>query len=51
MFVLKIIEKIFVYVDGVKKNVFSSMLEALSYVHENCIGHKVTLKTEKEYVK
>ena len=46
---LEITEKISVYVDGVKEKEFNCMLDALSYVHEECYGHKVQLKTEKEY--
>ena len=45
---LKVKEKISLYVDGVFRKVFYSMLDALSYVHENCPGHKVQFKTEKE---
>ena len=40
-------EKISVYVDGVFDNEFDSMLAALTYVHENCVGHKVMFKTER----
>ena len=46
---LEIKETISVYVDGVKEKEFDSMLDALTYVHEECINHKVMFKTEKEY--
>lgn len=47
---LEIKEKISVYVDGVKTKEFNSMLDALTYVHQDCRGHKIQFKTEKEYI-
>lgn len=46
---LELKEKISVYVDGVLDSEFDNMLDALTYVHEKCINHKITFKTEKEY--
>lgn len=47
---LTLIEKISVYIDGKLDKVFDNMLDALSHVHNNCVGHKVAFKTEKEYI-
>ena len=46
----KIIEKIVVVVNGEKKKEYPTMLEALEYVHSNCVGQKVKLLTERSMV-
>ena len=44
------IEKITVVVDGVPTKTYEKMMDALTYVHENCIGRKVKFETKREYV-
>ena len=39
-------EKIIVYVDGLKSKEFDTMLDALTYVHTECRGHKIMFKTQ-----
>lgn len=40
-------EKINVIVDGVLTKVCDTMMDALKYVHEHAVGHKVIFKCEK----
>ena len=47
---LIISDKVDVYVNGEYDRTFNTMMDALEYVHNNCIGKKIKFQTKREVV-